>query len=234
MFPEVAVVHPDPVLAGLCCLGLPLAAGIITLAAVLATRRRGRRTDDGRNVRDHRPRLRRSAFSSITPWAVLCCWAGLCDCLVIRWAYIDGQGTEQGGLINFWVVLIGGETWQGITGAVTYLLLAVFLTTTSSLDPMPRWRPLLFIAAALLVLCTSAYFVFRFASDTPRLIQIVSAAYSRIMVIINVEAHVGDGPAVSCLAAVVLLIMGSVQLSRVLLARPHPVAQTPAEGETFS
>jgi predicted Ser/Thr protein kinase len=177
----------------------------------------------------------RGFLSSVTPWAVLCCVIGLVEGSLASWLDVYAEGIAPQGLsaaeagwqqVNKQGPLVavagqfridGGETWQGGTGAAICVILLVFLIATASLDPVPVWRPLIVVAGAVTVLSTSALFLLRFQEGKIALSQKFAATYPRI-VVSNVVAMPNNGPYVVCLAALVLLALGTVQLYRGLRA----------------
>jgi hypothetical protein len=185
----------------------------------------------------------RQFFFSLTPWAVLCCLVGLVECSLAGWIDVYAEGVAPQGLsaaeagwssiapknpevraVSGRFRITGGETWQGGTAAALCLMLAVWLIATSALDPIPAWRPLIWVAAALAVLCTSALFLLRFESERLALGPKFAATYPRLT-ISNIVAVPQNGPYVACLAGLALLVLATVQLYRALRAEPRPVSR---------
>ncbi len=198
-------------------------------------------------------------LSSTTTWTVLCCFIGLLGCSFLPWAQVHVQGRAFTSAWNFsrdaeglrWdlvtsgpgyvdvrriIYVLGGETWQGLAGVVLFLLLAVFLFATSSLDPVPVWRSLITLGAGLAILVLAASFLTSFDTsyfDTWRVsiaakypvvkdapaqkpgnqppVPAVPAAPPKVMVT-AAPAEIHVGPFVPLVASLVLVFIGSGRL----------------------
>jgi tRNA A-37 threonylcarbamoyl transferase component Bud32 len=218
-----------------------------------------------------------SLFRSGTIWAILCCVIGLSTGSFSFWATVtiqgrvntEGKNFDRNAFLANWdrgssgpgylqvtrsTGFLGGETWQGLAVSAWFLLLGALLIATSSLRPVPIWRPLITLGTGLMILVLVASYLFLFdswkksratdmlerspqvASSSPAKeqgkFQAPEAAFEPPKVTVtDVSGEVCAAPFVTLSVALVLVLLGSLQLRGIFLRKPLPVTGTGWPGE---
>jgi predicted Ser/Thr protein kinase len=156
------------------------------------------------------------------------CLTGLLVCGFFRWAWVEVEGKLperpgqavrgepgwewRGGLSASRPFSVsGGETWQGFAGGVLFLSLGVFLVATSGFVPVPVWRPAVLLAAGLAILAQAGSFLSFFESWRRGAWPAVGAVSDEVTVT-RVTAHPEAGPFAALALALVLIVVGAIQL----------------------
>jgi hypothetical protein len=220
-------------------------ASTIAVAFVLVAFSRRRSQGRVQHAVDPAPRAR--WLRSRVLWAVLLCLIGLGASYFAPWIDVFARGSgpkdltaaetgwEYDGVSPPWnsrppvrgaFHIDGGQTWEGATVAVLCLFLSVFLVAMSFVSHARVWRPVTILSVAVIILAVTLIFLASVYAESGPVNRRLSQAYPR-MTLTGVATVPTSGPHLVTAVALGLLVLGAVELDRVLRAAgaPRPLTE---------